>query len=571
MINLRYSVDLDKSIDIVPDLMNIEKKVYVPEYCGEYESIQARYCKNRDTFILAYDDDKMIGYLCFLPISQRLYNELINTETFHDDDISPDDIENYHDGVNLYLLSIAILPEYQNSDVIIKMTSEFSNFVKNKEENGIKFNNIVASAVSEDGEKLLSHLGFNKIKTVEDQYVLYGYNQELINDVYIMIPVDISNRKNIDEAIEVPDYVQVYLDEMRKNSEYECDERITNTIDREYLGSFSFAFMDDTYTRIIRTISTDLVLTLHKSTNLGLLSLFFKENLHDMSQIEDQMSSNHLYLLINDKPVKVCDFIKDRFGFNKCGNEKILICLNKRPDTELKLCYLLAAEAYNSLQVNYKINSPEIIEAARNNIAEYDFYELYVSDNCLVYISDQISDNYIENILIEKAIIFICEIVMLQNSAISRTNQRIVDELTSNIDISLKTIERMHVEFGHTILLWDKNIFNYTLAQKLANKIYAAFGNEELLEEYNKNQDYIEHIIELRSTLNSDREGKILNVLAFILSISELVQILVSVFGFIKDFDLKILVAGGIGVGTTTLLLIFILLLRRHRRNRKRH
>ena len=386
---------------------------------------------------------------------------------------------------------------------------------------------------------------------------------KLIHDIYVMIPVDISKRKDTLEEVTPPDYIITYLDKMKINSDYECDKKISKTICREYLGSFKFAYMDDSYEQVLNILDVDLILTKHKSTDLGLLSLFFKNNINDITQLEDQMSSKHLYLLINGIKVEVCDFISKYFGLNQCGDEKILICLNQKPNTELELCYLLAAESYNSVHIDYKIMSNDIVNAAKNNLAEYDFYESYASETCLVYVSDKLTVNYIDNIEIEAAIIFICEIVMLQNSAISRTNQRIVDELTDNIDISLKTIEKMYVEFGRTIILWDKNIFNYTLAQKLANKIYTAFGNEELLNEYYRNQNYIEHIIELRSTLNSDREGKLLNVLAFILSISQLIQIIGSIVGFIKTVDIKILVFGGIGVSSTTLLIIFITILRK--------
>lgn len=176
MIQIILSADIDQDIDIIPDLMKIEKQVYEPEYCGEYESIRARFLENKDTFVLAYDDTQMIGYLCFLPISEELYYEFIYSDIFHDDDILPKDIMHYYNGVNLYLLSIAILPQYQNTDVIIQMTNTFSKYLEKKAHNGIIIGNIVASAVTDDGEKFLQNLGFQVLKRVDSQFTLYHFN-----------------------------------------------------------------------------------------------------------------------------------------------------------------------------------------------------------------------------------------------------------------------------------------------------------------------------------------------------------------------------------------------------------
>ena len=70
-------------------------------------------------------------------------------------------------------LSIAILPHYQNTDVIIQMSNAFSNYLEAKAHNGIIINNIVASAVTDDGEKCLQNLGFQVLKRVDNQYTLY--------------------------------------------------------------------------------------------------------------------------------------------------------------------------------------------------------------------------------------------------------------------------------------------------------------------------------------------------------------------------------------------------------------
>lgn len=60
---------------IINDLMKIESDVYLPAYCGEYTSIENRFNKFKDMFVIAYDGIDIIGYLCYFPISKRLHDD----------------------------------------------------------------------------------------------------------------------------------------------------------------------------------------------------------------------------------------------------------------------------------------------------------------------------------------------------------------------------------------------------------------------------------------------------------------------------------------------------------------
>lgn len=183
---IRYSKDIKENI--IGDILDIESAVYEEKYRGTYESIQARYNKNKDTFILAYDKNRMVGYLCFLPITDNLYDEIIQANNLHDDDILPEDITGFYNKVNLYLISIAIIPQFQDTEVIKEMTVAFFSLLKKMREDNICINNIIASTVTKDGEKYLKRLNFRKLKSIDDEYALYhiNYRKEHVNyDKYI--------------------------------------------------------------------------------------------------------------------------------------------------------------------------------------------------------------------------------------------------------------------------------------------------------------------------------------------------------------------------------------------------
>ena len=165
-----YSIDVEK--DIIPDLMYVESKVYATEFCGKYESILQRYKKNKDSVILVYDNKKIVGYLCMFPISDKLYLEINNSDKLVDDDICSEDVLPYTTRNKLYLISVAILPQYQDTDTVILLCNKFQEFISNKEMKNQKIESIMATAISEDGTRFLKRLGFKEVKHLINDYKL---------------------------------------------------------------------------------------------------------------------------------------------------------------------------------------------------------------------------------------------------------------------------------------------------------------------------------------------------------------------------------------------------------------
>lgn len=162
-IRIRYS-DSSTSDEIILELMKIESDVYAPEYRGEYDSIAKRFHKFRDMFVFAYDGDKVIGYLCFFPISKRLHDEIVYSEGFHDDDIEPEDVVQLTHNNYIYFLSIALYKAYQGRGIGRTMVDAFFDKLKEESEKGRNIEDIVASVVTDQGEKIARDYGFSLVK-----------------------------------------------------------------------------------------------------------------------------------------------------------------------------------------------------------------------------------------------------------------------------------------------------------------------------------------------------------------------------------------------------------------------
>ena len=401
------------------------------------------------------------------------------------------------------------------------------------------------------------------------------YEKTYLSDVYIMIPYcDKGSCKSGEDFPKTDEFAKKYIEAINSISAYECSSTIANNLKRRFLGKLCLGCMTDDYDEeICGEETTYLFLTSHKNTGLHVLTLLIPDSQTSPTQLEDQMSANNL-LIRNGGSGKKADsnfqnyqnidiYMENKYGLRRCGNAKCVLCLSQKPRDHFELYYMLAAEAYNSVHFQYRIQSRSIEEISKNNIAQYDFYEAYVSSSCLVYILKNFSKNFFDNIVDEGEAIFICELVLFQNMAITRTNQKIVDELSRNRKTSLRAVEILYEEFGQTIEFWKYDNFKYKLAQNFADNINKAYKTADILANYYRNQNYLEHIVELKGTQVSEKEGKILNIIAIILAVIQVIPIIGEFDSWIKAGKLlhnQAFFPLGIGACLT---LFFILIIRK--------
>ncbi len=172
---IRYSKN--KTDEFIYDIQRIDREVYGEEECTSFETDSARFKKNTDSYILLYEGEEIVGYMCIFPIIKKLYKNMLELDVAFDDNITPEDIGPYEDEVSLFIHSIAVLPKYRNGEAIVMITNAFYKFIEDKNKSGKCFiKRVVALAVSDSGRKALSRMGLEKYKTVENKYDLFILN-----------------------------------------------------------------------------------------------------------------------------------------------------------------------------------------------------------------------------------------------------------------------------------------------------------------------------------------------------------------------------------------------------------
>lgn len=565
------------------DILNVDKQVYPQEIQGSLEELKERYQSKNQHFLLVYKEEKIVGYICFFSITEEATIKIKNSNVIYDNYIKAKDITEFKKDklTDIYVISVAIIPEEQDTDAIRVLTNNFMGILKNKLKEGYKLNNIMATASSADGIKFFSNLNFKEIKTLKNDYKLMSCNINEIktikfakaykDDFYIMIPFT-GEEPTIGENND--DIGNLYVNSLNKFTDYECNNNIVKSLNRKFLGKLLLGCIDDYYTKeVLQTQEAYLFLTSHKKTKLHILTVVVPNNKMSTTMLQDQATSDNLYIYNNDW-INLITYIEKKYNFKICGKPKTIVCLSNKPKNIEEMNAMLASEAFEGeYTINYDesiLTSNALEEIAKNDISQYGFFEAYASDIAIVFILKNFSDSYKENLRQQTLVLVVAELVMLQDASIKRTNQKIVDGLSKEGNVSLKFIENLYKEFGKTVVFWDTDNFYYKSSQGFADLIYKSFKTHEHFELYKKDQEFLEHIVDLKNAQSTNRENKILNIIAILLALLQVVPVIIEFVNWILgkvSFSNVLFAISGTGITFTLILLIII----KFRKSNKKH
>lgn len=163
--NYKIVDDIEKYIN---DIITLDDNFYKSEYLWSNEYQYQVYERNHNSFIAVELNNKLVGYLNFLSITKSKYEEIINSDTTIDE-FELNDIIPFSNDTYITINSIVILKEHQDGEVIKLINNEFiKKVINNPSVKGIN-----GIAISPDGNKWFTNLGFKHIKKYNDGNDLY--------------------------------------------------------------------------------------------------------------------------------------------------------------------------------------------------------------------------------------------------------------------------------------------------------------------------------------------------------------------------------------------------------------
>ncbi|MFA7075591.1 MAG: GNAT family N-acetyltransferase [Candidatus Izemoplasmatales bacterium] len=157
-------------LEMLEKVYNLDKMVYSEEMAGNIDSDSKRFKKIPESFLLLYEDDSIIGYICFFPVTDQFFKGMLSSDNLYDNNIVPVDMkefiktENHH----IFIISMVINPTYKSNGLFRMLTKAFKKRIKAYHEDGYNISDISGYAVSGAGEHILKSFGCKLIKEIYD-------------------------------------------------------------------------------------------------------------------------------------------------------------------------------------------------------------------------------------------------------------------------------------------------------------------------------------------------------------------------------------------------------------------
>ncbi|MBQ2965379.1 MAG: GNAT family N-acetyltransferase [Clostridia bacterium] len=153
----------------IEQALNLDRISYDDTYHLSLNTCLSYFDKNNQIYIMALDETKttVLGYINFSPITEEMYQKIKSGQTI-DTVIESSDIVRYVDDVDCwgYMSSIVVHPDHRNRGIAKQMLMLLQKQIcELAMYHNIFFNSIVADAVSDLGEYILTEIGYEKIKT----------------------------------------------------------------------------------------------------------------------------------------------------------------------------------------------------------------------------------------------------------------------------------------------------------------------------------------------------------------------------------------------------------------------
>lgn len=364
------------------------------------------------------------------------------------------------------------------------------------------------------------------------------------------------------------------LVELTKRCNNEIASDVHQSLERFYLGEYELACYDQFECSEENGFykKANLYVSLHNKTCLGVVTVEFHNQQFAVSQLLDRVSQDNLVVRHEDHSIQTLkDLLAEKFQINAFSTAA-KVCLSTRNAIHKDvLPYYLANETFNSNDMQAQIISSELQQKTLNNVAQYNSSDLFVGRHSVLRIDKRQGSNVYPELQSDSTFIFIIEALLFKEAAVLRTNQQVLRAISKAELLSLKTMEKVTSSFAVTMPFWDIRIFKYLTAQHLANHLEKNFGIDKHFDLYEKNQQFLQHKINIRQGIEEDSKNKVLYLIAIVLFIFEISPYLFNLFNrVLGDKGLKSTeVLAVLGAGTTTGLITLILVLIIKRRTKK--
>jgi hypothetical protein len=348
------------------------------------------------------------------------------------------------------------------------------------------------------------------------------------------------SKSYIDELYYETNNGKLYIDELSKVAKDEFDNILNPKINRQFLGKITLScrFEDRGNKKFLGIQDAFITKTQYENTELCLLSIVIVDIQISITYLLDQASCRELLIIEEGQEKPLDDWIINKFGLKTNGKAFFTSFMSKLPDNENETRCIIATEGFNE-ESEFYIVSSTIEKCLKENKALYSRTDEYMSERGIICVLKEFYKSYKNRLDPECLSIFIIELVILKITAINMANQEVIKAYTkiNESNIKDKNPSRAVLEilegFAKSLPMWDRQHFNYFLAQEFAYRVETAFNVSSYLADYERNRTHLEQIVNTRKLIVSEKENKTITFFAKVLSFIQVLPISYSILSYV--------------------------------------
>ena len=174
----KFSIVNQVNDTLIKEMIELDKLVFKGDDIGDEDKCKEWVGINPDIYTVLMADNKVIGYINFMPITDTAYNK-VKQGKLKDYELSIDDIVTYssHKPLKCLFTSIVIHPDHQTGFALNRLWQGFIDKIKSL---NITISSIIMDCVSNIGKKCaIKHLKAKFITNSENGEIYEGNIKEL--------------------------------------------------------------------------------------------------------------------------------------------------------------------------------------------------------------------------------------------------------------------------------------------------------------------------------------------------------------------------------------------------------
>lgn len=167
----KLSICYDVTDDILAQMIRLDESVYHLGDIGNFDLCKNWLSKNNEIYTVLMQDDKVVGYLNFMPLVKSSYDQY-RAGRLRDYQITSFDIESYADNTEYYglICSIVLDSSLRKSTATLRLFKGFLDKLNQLKSRGITFKSVLCECVTDDGIANAKKLGLSLVNPAHEIY-----------------------------------------------------------------------------------------------------------------------------------------------------------------------------------------------------------------------------------------------------------------------------------------------------------------------------------------------------------------------------------------------------------------